>query len=253
MLLLKLLLVPSLIGIVTLLGRRFGAAIAGLIAGFPIVAGPILLLVAIEQGIAFAADTAVGALAATIANVFFCLAYAWTATRHPWWACLMTGFTAFAAVAALLTVVPLSVYWLFALALICILGATRLFPRNVDPRPLAPPPAIELPARLLASALLVLAVTYFASTLGSRMSGIFSAPPLLASVLAGFSHPVSGAGFAIRLLQGMVSGFYALATFCFALAMLLPRLGTGLGFTIALALSVSAGAFMAWYRRAARA
>lgn len=250
MLLLKLLLVPSIIGVVTLLGRRFGAAVAGLVAGFPIVAGPILLLVAIEQGIPFAADSAIGALAATIANIYFCLSYAWLATRYPWWACLAGGYVVFALAAALLTMLDFSVYALFVLALASIAGGTLLFPRNIDPRPLAPPPAVELPARMVAAALLVLVVTFFASMLGSRMSGIFSAPPLLASVLAGFSHPVSGSGFAIRLLQGMVAGFYALATFCFALALLLPSLGLFGGFSLALAIAVSVGALMAWIRRA---
>jgi hypothetical protein len=41
-LLLKLLLVPLLIYLVTLAGRRWGPAVAGWLSAFPIVAGPIL-------------------------------------------------------------------------------------------------------------------------------------------------------------------------------------------------------------------
>jgi hypothetical protein len=252
MLLLKIFLVPSLIGAVTLVGRRWGPAIAGWVAGFPIVAGPIMLLVAVEQGAAFAAVTAGGALAATIANVFFCLAYAWLATRFPWWACLTGGYIAFAIVASLLNMLSPSVHVLLVLAFAGIAAAAYAFPRNIDPAPLAPPPAIELPARMVAAALLVVAVTYLAPYLGPRLSGILAAPPLLASVLAGFSHPVSGAGFAIRLLQGMVSGFYALATFCFLLAFLLPAWGIAATFGMALACSIVVATLLLWIKQPSR-
>lgn len=248
MLALKILLVPSLIGAVTLVGRRWGPAIAGWVAGFPIVAGPILWLVAIEQGPAFAAITATGALSATIANVFFCLGYAWLAMRFSWWACLLGAYAAFALAAVLLNMFTPSVHVLLVLAFISIPLVGRMFPRNINPLPKAPPPAIELPARMVAAALLVLAVTFFAAQLGPRVSGIFAAPPLLASVLAGFSHPVSGAGFAIRLLQGMVSGFYALATFCFLLALLLPAWGIGASFLASLACSVAFASLLLWIK-----
>lgn len=49
MFILKVTMVPILIAVVTLAGRRWGAGIAGLLAGFPVVAGPVIL-VAVEQG-----------------------------------------------------------------------------------------------------------------------------------------------------------------------------------------------------------
>ena len=61
-LLLKVLLVPSLIALVTLAGRRWGQRLAGWLGGFPIVAGPVLLVLAIENGNAFAAEAAFAAL-----------------------------------------------------------------------------------------------------------------------------------------------------------------------------------------------
>jgi len=231
---LKLLLVPSLIGALTLAGRRWGPGLAGWLSGFPIVAGPILLMVALEQGQAFAAATSAGALTAVIANIFFCLAYAWLATRCSWWICLLGGYAAFAAAGYLLTVFSLPIHALLPLCYVAIVAAARAFP-DLPSAPLAAPPRIELPARMAAGAALIVAVTYFAPYLGPRMSGVFAAPPLLASVLVAFSHPISGAGFAVRLLQGMVSGFFALATFCFLLALLLPATGIAASFALALA------------------
>ncbi len=61
-LLLKLFLVPALIALVTLAGRRWGPAVAGWLSAFPVVAGPILGFIALEQGAAFAARAAIGTL-----------------------------------------------------------------------------------------------------------------------------------------------------------------------------------------------
>jgi hypothetical protein len=47
---LKLSLVPLLIYLVTLAGRRWGPAVAGWLSAFPIVARPILFALTLEQG-----------------------------------------------------------------------------------------------------------------------------------------------------------------------------------------------------------
>ena len=78
---LKLFLVPSLIYAVTLAGRRWGPAVAGWLSAFPIVAGPILLAISLEQGAAFAAAAAEGTLMAVLAIIVFSLTYAWASGR----------------------------------------------------------------------------------------------------------------------------------------------------------------------------
>src|SRR6185295_5365099 len=49
-LLLKLVLVPGLIALVTVAGRRFGPRIGGWLNALPLVAGPVLFFLALEQG-----------------------------------------------------------------------------------------------------------------------------------------------------------------------------------------------------------
>ncbi|MGJ9417478.1 hypothetical protein ACHAC9_06855 [Massilia sp. CMS3.1] len=78
---LKLFLVPLLILLVTLAGRRWGPAVAGWLSAFPIVAGPILSALTLEQGAAFAARAAEGTLLAVVAILVFSLAYAWASSR----------------------------------------------------------------------------------------------------------------------------------------------------------------------------
>jgi cobalamin synthase len=80
-LLLKLFLVPALIYAVTLVGRKWGPGVAGWMSAFPIMSGPILLTVTLEQGAAFAARAAEGTLLAVVAVLVFSVVYAWVAER----------------------------------------------------------------------------------------------------------------------------------------------------------------------------
>lgn len=80
-LVLKLLLVPSLIALVTLAGRRWGPDLAGWLSAFPIVSGPILLTIALEQGSGFAAIAAANTLPAVLAIAVFSIACARIARR----------------------------------------------------------------------------------------------------------------------------------------------------------------------------
>jgi hypothetical protein len=245
---LKLFLVPSLIAVITLAGRRWGPAIAGWLSGFPVVAGPAQLLVAIDHGPSFAASAAGGALYAALGNASFCIGYAWTAVRYPWWISLAGGLASYAIAALLLHALALSLYPTLAVTLVGLWIASHAFPRNIDASPAVSAPRGELAARMLAAGALVLAVTFFASNLGPRLSGFFSAFPVMACVLASFSHAVSGAGFTIRLLRGMVAGFYALSIFCFSLALALPIWGTAYGFLIALTCAMFVQATSLWLK-----
>jgi len=99
---------------------------------------------------------------------------------------------------------------------------------------------------MLAAAALVLGVTGGAETLGPRLSGLLAMFPVMASVLAVFSHHQAGAGFSIRLLRAMVYGYYAFAGFCLALALALPAMDRGLAFALALAAAVLLQALARW-------
>ncbi|MFZ6646810.1 hypothetical protein ACO0LO_13900 [Undibacterium sp. TJN25] len=237
-LVLKLLLVPSLIGAVTLAGRRWGATIAGWLSAFPIVAGPILFFIAMERGVDFARSASEGTLAAVIAILVFGLAYSWAATRLRWHLCLLCGFFAYAVAVSALTgwIPPLAL--LFALVVTALYFSPALFP--VTPDTGKPPRAgnFDLPMRMGTGALLVLSVTYFAAALGPRLSGLFAMFPVMGTVLVVFSHRSAGHGFAIHLLRGMVYGWYSFATFCVVLNLSLVPLGIAGSFPLALAAAV---------------
>lgn len=230
-LLLKLLLVPLLIYLVTLAGRRWGPAVAGWLSAFPIVAGPILLTLTLEQGAAFAARAAEGTLLAVIAILVFSLAYAWASVR-----CGVAGSMALALLAWAGSVAVLQASRLpLGLAFVCVWCALlltfKLFP---DAPPGAGARRNDLPWRMLAAAVLVLAVTAGATQLGARLSGFFAMFPVMSTVLVGFAHAGSGRGSAVTLLRGMVVGYFGFAVFCVTLAMQLREGAVGAAFALAL-------------------
>jgi hypothetical protein len=245
MLLLKLLLVPALIALITLAGRRWGPAVAGWLAGFPVVAGPILLMIGVEQGPLFAAQGAQSALTAVLANLAFSIGYSWSALRWPWYVCLPVGVLAFALAGMLLSVVALPLWGAVALTAAGLGMAPRAFPKRQFTAPPARPSPLELPARMLAGAVLTVLVTVFAQRLGPAVSGLFAVFPVMSLVFGIFSHIEWGAAGAIRLLSGMVHGLYAFVVFCPVVAIAVPRLGLWLGFTAALlcALLIQASTF----------
>lgn len=234
-LVLKLVLVPALMAGVTLAGRRWGPATAGWLSAFPVVSGPILLIMALEQGPAFTTTAAVGTLSAVLAILTFGVAYARAAIRHAWPASLAIGFGAYAlAVTALHQRTPLLAY-MAPLVLLALLLVPRLYPGTVDAPPPPPSrPAQDLLLRMLAGAALTLLVTQFAAHMGPGLSGMFAMFPVMASVLAVFTHRHDGPGAAIKLLKGSVLGYYAFGTFCTVLALTLPTESVAFSFLAAL-------------------
>ncbi|MBI5898812.1 MAG: hypothetical protein HZB40_06275 [Rhodocyclales bacterium] len=238
MLALKLLLVPAMLGLVSLAARWWGPAIAGWLAGLPLVAGPILFVIALEQGPAFAARAATAAAAAISASILFGAAYSHCAWRSRWPLALAGGLCAWFAAAALLARLPPSLPLACTLAaLICV---PRLFPQ---PGQLALTRAmgrLELGLRMLAGAVLTLAVTGAAAAVGPAWSGLLAVFPVLGTVLAVFSHRGHGAGHATLVLRSMATGQYSFVFFCAVLAVMLTRTSLLAAFAAAIAVALAA-------------
>lgn len=57
---LKVLLAPSFVLATSLVSRRFGLAVGGVVVGLPAIAGPILPVLALQHGTGFASKAATG-------------------------------------------------------------------------------------------------------------------------------------------------------------------------------------------------
>ena len=231
---LKLFLAPACVVAVSLAGRRWGPTAAGLLGGFPVVAGPILLVVTIVQGSDFGADAAAGSLLGLTAVAGSVVVYARTAPRLSPPLTLLVAWATFFAGVALLGVLDVSPVVAFVIAAVSF-ELSRLLvrvPGDSEP-PAVPMPWWDLPARALSALLLVLAVTIAADALGPTLSGQLAAFPVLTSVLLVFTHLTRGAPEVQLLIRAFLLGFYGFAVFSLVLALTLEELSTAASFVLA--------------------
>ena len=76
----KLLIVPFFILLVSLAGRRWGTKVAGILSGMPVVAGPIVVLMAIDQGMGFGLNAAIAGISGVVSLLSFGISHYWL--RH---------------------------------------------------------------------------------------------------------------------------------------------------------------------------
>lgn len=227
MLLLKLTLVPLLLLANSLAGRRWGPAVAGRLTGLPVVAGPILWFLTLEQGAGFGAQAASASLAAVAAVLCFSVTYARCCEHRSWGMALIAAAAAWGLAVLMLSVLPLGNSAVTALvAVVALWVAPRAFPVVQAAPGSRPLTALDLGVRMVVGALLTLLITGVAAALGAGWSGLVTTYPVLTSVMAVSSHRSQGAAFTAALLRAMVPGLYAFAGFCAGLAWLLPRAGT---------------------------
>jgi hypothetical protein len=220
--LLKLALVPLVVWLASIAGRRWGHATTGWISGLPLIAGPISVFLTIDHGRQFAADTAAATLQVTGAGALHCLVFAHASRRFGWVASLLLGWTAFVAGSVVLGVVPLPP--LAGAALTAVLLALTLAGLPRVPRRSGPAgvPGVELALRVAVAAALAAVITLGASAFGPRVSGILLTFPITGSVLPPFTLALHGVDATVRLLAGFLSGLFAFATFHFVVATALP-------------------------------
>ncbi len=249
LLFLKLLLVPGLIAFVSLAGRRWGPRVAGLLTGLPLVAGPVLLFLSIEQGPAFAARAALSTLAVLTGVAGFCVVYAWTALRRAWPVGLVAGWATFALAAAAVHAIPWRPWTALAVALLSFTLGRALLPRPRGSVAIGRWPAWDLWLRMGAAVTLVLLTTSLAARLGPALSGVLTPFPVAVSVLAAFAHAQQGPPALLRLLASLLPSMWSFAAFCFVLVVGLEPLGIAAAFALALSLQLAIQALLlAWMR-----
>lgn len=246
------------IAAVLLAAQRFGRSAAGLLAGLPTVTGPAMLWLALDRGGSFAAEAAVGGVAAGIACALFALGYGLASRRH--------GPAAAMGIALLASALPLPwlalpqwpiVLWLALASAVCLacqgaLGVLVQVERDA-PRPVlpsaaqraAPPPPRSGRAWLttaVVSGLVSALAAALAGVVGPFWAGMLTSPPLLAAAVAFELHRrPAGRGDALGFLHGYAAGLLGRGLFVTAFGALLPTAGTAAALAAALALSMFAG------------
>lgn len=244
-LLVKLFLAPSFVVGASVTARQYGPRVGGLVGGLPVVAGPILLAYALAHGDGFAADAATGTLLGLVSLIAFGVVYGRLAGRLSWGATMLAGWLAFAVATLIFSAFTIPAGVGLVLAFAAIAAGLALLPRApAVPPPGNPPPTWDLPLRAACALALVLTLTAIAGWLGPQLSGLLAPFPIIATVLAIFTHAQRGAGETLHLLRGLIAAYGAFALFCFTLAVSLRSLGLAAAFLLATAVALLAQALV---------
>jgi hypothetical protein len=236
---LKLILAPAFVVGASLTARRFGPRIGGLVGGLPVVAGPILLVLAIVHDRDFAARSATTSLLGLVSLATFVVVYGFAALRLRWPGALALAWLAFLVMTALASAFHIAATPALALAFASFVLARAVLPAPAGPPTTAAitPPSWDLPVRAACAAAMVLAITAASAGLGPRLSGLLAPSPIITTVLAAFTHAQLGSDATLRLLRGMLTGFFAFALFSWTVALALPQTSIAIAFLLATAVA----------------
>jgi hypothetical protein len=246
-LILKLIMTPLIIATATLVARRWGERIGGLMIGLPLTSGPVSIFFAVEQGRGFAANAAKGSILGLIPVAVFCTTYTWASKRLPWYFSSAFGIAFYILTVWLVSfavpglgfeviLVP-SILWIA----LFILGKTD----SMEPQITSP--WWDLPIRMVISTTLLILITTGAGILGPKWGGLLSPFPIFTFVMATFSHSQGGPGAAWRLMRGVLLGLFSYTAFFVVVALLVQQTDLFIVYALAtLAALVVNGIFLAW-------
>jgi hypothetical protein len=234
----KLVVAPAFVVVVSLASRWFGPAGAGLLASLPVVGGPILGLIVLEQGVSFGARAARAAAAGTASTILFIFAYALAAGRCGVAASLLVAYGLFALATYGFSLLPMTLLTALAVPLVVWGAVLAVFPAPSCPFPRVARWRWDLPARALATVVLVLLVTNAARSLGPTYAGLLAPAPIATTVLAAFTHWQAGPAAVAILLRSLTRGLASYTLFFVVCGELLERASVTLAFGAALGVTL---------------
>ena len=248
LLLFKVAVTPLLVVAATLLQRRFGGAIGGLLTGLPVTSAPLSVFLALQNGPLFAAKAAVGTLLGLVGTAGFCATYARAARGRHWMPAMALAVAASALLFALLGRLPQRPLPA-ALMVFPLLVALALLVGGQATAPAMPHPWWDLPARMGFALAAVLGITAAATHLGPTWSGMLATLPVLSAVMGGFTHRHAGPQAARALLRGIIVGCLGAAAFNLMIALVLGRTGIAPAYASAVVAALSFAGLAHWLLR----
>jgi hypothetical protein len=209
----KLVMTPLIIAAATLISRRWGERIGGLVIGLPLTSGPVSVFFAIEQGRDFAEGAAFGAILGLVAVAVFCTAYVQASKHFPWYLASTASIGLYLAAVWLVSFLTPRLGWEVILVP-AVLAAALLWIGKVETGEKAvATPWWDLPLRMVVATTLLVLITSGASLLGPKWGGLLSPFPVFTFVMATFSHSQGGPSAAWRLIRGVLSGLFSYTAF----------------------------------------
>lgn len=201
---LKVTIAPVIVLSVSYLQRRFGDRFGGWLIGLPITTGPFILIIAIQEGVAFAGGTTHGVLLGQIALIAFCWSYSFAALRSSWFPAVLVGTLVCLSTGYVVTTVKVPVIYSDLFLIGIWLVAMRWWPRTDLPNQKIATPKWELPVRILVTLTILISLSALAPHVGAKVAGALSTYPVIASVLGAFNQRRFGPGATVATLRGLM-------------------------------------------------
>jgi hypothetical protein len=233
MLLLKLMIVPVLVALMSLAARRFGPMVGGLLIGLPWMTGPIIFFLGQEKGDAHAASLASGALLATVSISAYALVYGCLGMRFRWPLSLATGAASYVGVGWALSGLTMAPTPAALIGGSCLLATSFLIPAPRQGRPTPALPWWDIPVRMLASAIMVTVLALVSDQLGATASGIAASFPVLLTVIGTFTHHQWGSDALLALLRGITRSLLSFVMFFWVVGTFAEPLGLVVSYALA--------------------
>jgi hypothetical protein len=240
--LLKIIVTPLIVAVMTLVARRWGPTAAALLLSLPWMTGPVLFFLSYEKGHEWAAHACIGIELGCAGIAAWVLAYLAAARYCAWPLSITAAVATFAAAGAATGRLPWS---LEAAALFAAASHMTAF---LVTRPPATPgrgralPWWDIPARMITTALLVTLITVSADILGPQLSGIVATYPVIISVVAAFTQQQWGNEMLTELLRTLLRSMLSFVVFFLVIGWTIVARGTVEAFLLGTLASLASSA-----------
>ena len=250
--LVKILLTPLLILLCLLAARRWGAFVGGVIAGLPLISGPVSFFLTLEQGAAFSAVASFNTLLGVLACTATALIYPWlAAVGLPWFVALPVALCGFFGGGWAVLHVPFTPLWAVVLSSLAPALVLLCLPRAVAgaKHGHAMSAYVRVPVQMACGAGLVFAVTEAAHWLGPGWSGVLMFFPVMVCSIVPFAHATLGAAAVVSIFRGIMAGWFGCIAFAVVVMVGVEQLPLWLCYSLASGAALLAGAVISLLER----
>ena len=173
--------------------------------------------------------------------VCFCVVYILIGQRYNAFLSVLGGYLVYLLVGTILNpyIKNLNVYQWFILSLLVLSIGLRYFPTvKSGIKHSGKKLRFEIPLRMLVITLFVILLTFFAEKMGPNWSGILTPFPIMTAVLGVFTHYTQGIYQVRTIFIGLFTGLFGFTLFLFLQAILMPKYGIFVSFSIGVFLDI---------------
>lgn len=238
LLILKLLITPFLIIIVSLSGERLGSTFAGIIVGLPLTTGPISFILAKQYGIEFAVRVVSGNFIGQISLCIYCIVYYLVSRKYNWIISFLLGISGWISSAILLNTIKWNFISSLITLLVIIVITLFIIPKHRIEETAEKQTKWDIPIRIAFAVALVFIISNNAIIFGPQLSGVLSTFPVYALIFSIFTHIRQGLMPTDNLLHGIVIGMISYIGFFIIVGLFLDKFGILITYLLAVIICI---------------